>query len=103
MLGRRCAASSLRLLLREFAGLLELGMLLIALYARVAACAGIRLYTYPKLFCTGLVSWAGIGDLGWAYAEKSAAAVAEMAASAESLACQTAPLWPRNVPILVGC
>lgn len=35
-----------------------------------------------------------------AYAEKSAAAVAEMAASAESLACQTAPLWPRNVPIL---
>lgn len=37
---------------------------------------------------------------GFAYAEKSAAAVAEMAASAESLACHTAPLWPRNVPIL---
>jgi len=41
------------------------------------------------------------GLLGWrAYAEKSAAAVAEMAASAESLACHTAPLWPRKVPIL---
>lgn len=42
-------------------------------------------------------------EVGWgdfAYAEKSAAAVAEMAASAESLACHTAPLWPRNVPIL---
>lgn len=34
------------------------------------------------------------------YAEKSAAAVAAIAASAESRACQTAPLWPRNVPIL---
>jgi hypothetical protein len=40
--------------------------------------------------------------VGPAYAEKSAAAVAEMAASAESLACHTAPLWPRNVPILDG-
>lgn len=35
-------------------------------------------------------------------AEKSAAAVADMAASADSRACQTAPLWPRNVPILDG-
>lgn len=34
------------------------------------------------------------------HAEKSAAAVAEMAASADKRDCQTAPLWPRNVPIL---
>lgn len=34
------------------------------------------------------------------YAEKSAAAVAAMAASADSRDCQTAPLWPRKVPIL---
>jgi hypothetical protein len=47
--------------------------------------------------CTGVDCWF-LG--GFAYAEKSAAAVAEMAASAESLACHTAPLWPRNVPIL---
>lgn len=37
------------------------------------------------------------------YAEKSAAAVAAMLASAESRACQTAPLWPKKVPILVNC
>lgn len=46
------------------------------------------------------ISWCEIGLGDFAYAEKSAAAVAEMAASAESLACHTAPLWPRNVPIL---
>ena len=34
------------------------------------------------------------------YAEKSADPVAAIVASAESLACQTAPLWPRKVPIL---
>lgn len=35
-----------------------------------------------------------------AYAVKSADAVAAVAASGLSLACQTAPLWPRKVPIL---
>lgn len=35
------------------------------------------------------------------YAEKSAAAVAAMVASVDSLACHTAPLWPRKVPILM--
>ena len=33
------------------------------------------------------------------YAEKSAEAVAASEASEESLACQTAPLWPKKVPI----
>jgi hypothetical protein len=62
--------------------------------------------------CVGVPDFAGGGEnglvngvvlgacLGVAYAEKSAAAVAEIAASADSLACHTAPLWPRNVPIL---
>ena len=34
------------------------------------------------------------------YAVKSADAVAALEASGLSLACQTAPLWPMNVPIL---
>lgn len=40
-------------------------------------------------------------DLVVAYAEKSAAAVAAMFASADSRDCHTAPLWPRKVPILL--
>lgn len=35
------------------------------------------------------------------YAEKSAAAVAAIFASADKRACQTAPLWPTKVPILI--
>jgi len=35
-----------------------------------------------------------------AHAVKSAEAVAAVAASGLSFACQTAPLWPRKVPIL---
>lgn len=34
------------------------------------------------------------------YAEKSAEPVAARVASEERRACQTAPLWPMNVPIL---
>ncbi len=37
-----------------------------------------------------------------AYAEKSAEAVAAKLASLERRACQQAPLWPMNVPILSG-
>lgn len=79
-------------------------MLLLARCVRVAECASIRLCRYPRLCWWweegGLVYSVFWGMFGVAYAEKSAAAVAEMAASAESLACHTAPLWPRNVPIL---
>ncbi len=37
---------------------------------------------------------------GDTYAEKSAEAVAASVASEERRACQHAPLWPMNVPIL---
>ena len=62
------------------------------------ACVGV-----PYLAVSGVGVSLSLWEIVWedfAYAEKSAAAVAEMAASAESLACHTAPLWPRNVPIL---
>ena len=36
----------------------------------------------------------------WTYAEKSADPVAASVASVDRRACQTAPLWPMNVPIL---
>lgn len=42
-----------------------------------------------------------LGGFPETHAEKSAAAVADMFASAESRACHTAPLCPRKVPILI--
>lgn len=61
------------------------------------ACVGV-----PDLAVSGVEISISLWGMVWGfpYAEKSAAAVAEMAASAESLACHTAPLWPRKVPIL---
>ena len=54
---------------------------------------------FPFKWFSGNISWQE-RTVGLTYAEKSAAAVAAMLASAERRACQTAPLWPINVPIL---
>lgn len=67
-------------------------------------CVGIRRCGCPRSCYVGQgISYkrCWLLDNGITYAEKSADPVAARVASEERRACQTAPLWPMNVPILL--
>lgn len=69
---------------------------------RAVVCIGFRPCGCPKSFYVLLAIAIFQVMGGVTYAVKSADAVAAFEASGLNLACQTAPLWPMNVPILFG-
>ncbi len=65
-------------------------------YVGIRPCGCPKLYWRPVCISRSCSRTYG----GRLYAEKSADAVAARVASEERRACQHAPLWPMNVPIL---